>query len=104
MNSENLVPAKFYFDESEFNKTFIGLHNPQRTWNGWEMPLISIESINDLISELNGDYYQLKLDGDKIEIGYSDDLETIVDILEPIEIGEKIYYDFAWLGLCFQSK
>jgi hypothetical protein len=102
MTNQNLVPAIFYFDESENH--FIGLHNPQRTWNGWEMPLICINSINDLMSELNGDYYQLKFDGDKLEIGYSDDLETIVDILEPIEIDGKIYYDFAWLGLCFQSK
>lgn len=105
MTNLNLVPAKFYFDESETNVFFDGLHKPGNTWNGWAMPLISKDSINDVLEILHDDEYQIaKMDGDNV---YLQDLsfdDNEADILEPIEIDGQIYYDFSWLGFCFQSK
>jgi|LakMenEpi03Aug12_release.lakeMendotaPanAssembly.Ray.scaffolds.fasta_scaffold449299_2 hypothetical protein len=101
MNNQNLVPAIFSFDgEGKFK----GFHNPQKNWNGWAMPYISVHSIHDMINELNGEYYCLGFDGDKLVIDYADDFESTNDILDPIEIDGEIYYDFGWLGFCFESQ
>jgi hypothetical protein len=100
MNNSNLVPAIFSFDgEGKFK----GFHNPERTWNGWAMPYISVNSIHDLINELNGEYYSLIFDGDNLVIDYADDFESTQDILEPIVIDGDVYYDFGWLGFCFEA-
>ncbi len=104
MNNQNLVPAKFYFDESETNVFFDGLHKPGHTWNGWAMPLISKDSINDVLEILHCDYQIAKMDGDNVHLQDLSFDDNEADILEPIEIDGKIYYDFSWLGFCFQSK
>lgn len=103
MNTSNLVPAFFYFDESESKKTFKGLHNPSNRWNGWDNPLIAKEYVNDVLEILHCDYQIAKMEGDNVylqDLQY-DDVEA--EILEPIEIDGIIYYDFGWLGLCFES-
>ena len=102
MNNQNLVPAIFYFEN---NETFFGLHNPSSHWNGWSMPLISKDSINYLLKILHDGEYQIaKMDGDNVYLRDLSFDDNEADILEPIEIGGKIYYDFSYLGFCFQSR
>ena len=103
MNNSNLVPAKFYF--SEFNSLYDGFHDPSRNWNGWAMPMISEKSIKQLIKDLYDPEYMgifMRQNGD-VYI-YDMSLDSEPEILSPIEVEGKIYYDFAWLGLCFEVK
>lgn len=102
MNTSNLVPAFFSFDGE--GTPMKGLHDPKRNWNGWSMPYISADSIPNLISQLNVEYYKASIiDGDKLSLIYIDCDELIVDLLEPINIDGQIYYDFAWLGFTFEK-
>lgn len=103
MTTLNLVPAFFYFGDSNSTK-FKGLHNPLNLWNGWANPLIHSDSIQAVLDVLHDDEYQIaKMDGNKVylkELQY-DDVEA--DILEPIVIDGEVYYDFFYLGFCFES-
>jgi hypothetical protein len=102
MTNSNLVPAQFTFDGE--GTPMLGLHNPTRFWNGWAMPLISAESMPNLVSQMNVDFYQIDyIEGGRVTIFFQDDCDVVVDYLEPIEIEGKIYYDFAWLGYTFAT-
>jgi len=103
MTNQNLVSAKFKFDEMK--SFFIGLHNPSSTWNGWANPFISEKSINKLIKELRkSECLIVKMQKDKslyiLDTHYND---YEADILEPIEIDGQIYYYFGYLGYCFNA-
>lgn len=103
MNNENLVPAKFKFDE--LNSTYIGLHNPASRWNGWANPFISEKSIKKLLRHLNNPEYLIaKMQKDNsvylLDLQY-EDIEA--EILEPININGENYYYFGYLGYCFNA-
>jgi hypothetical protein len=103
MNNENLVPAKFKFDE--LNSVYIGLHNPSSTWNGWANPFISEKSIKKLLKDMNSPKNLIaKMQKDNsvylLDLQY-DDCEA--DVLEPIQIDGENYYYFGYLGYCFNS-
>jgi hypothetical protein len=103
MINENLVHAKFKFDE--LKSVYIGLHNPLSRWNGWANPFISEKSIKKLIRHLKvNDELIIKMQKDKslyiLDTQYPD---YEADILEPIEIDGQIYYYFGYLGYCFNS-
>lgn len=103
MNNSNLVPAFFYFDESNSAK-FKGLYNPQSTWNGWANPLINHESVQAVLDVLHDGEYQIaKMDGNKVYLKDLQFEDNEADILEPIVIDGDVYYDFGYLGFCFEA-
>lgn len=103
MNNSNLAPAFFYFGESNSAK-FKGLHNPKSTWNGWANPLIHHESVQAVLDVLHDGEYQLaKMDGNKVYLRDLQFEDNEADILEPIVIDGDVYYDFGYLGFCFEA-
>lgn len=100
MKNEILVPAIFTFDETECH--FKGLHNPKSGWNGWYMPYIHEDSINDFISivSTNEDNYQLE--GDSLHVtNYECGHVVYSGVIEPTIIEGGKYYNLGFEGLCF---
>ncbi len=75
-------------------------------WNGWAMPWIHHEDVDDLMNALNngGIAGKLEWDGDNIKVWEDhgeDELVYAYDIHPTDEFGENYYY-FGGEGLCFE--
>lgn len=85
----------------EGTRGYRALVNVNARWNGWLMPLVLKADAKKMLNDITCDEW-MKWYEDNGNIYIT--IDGYTDILEPIRIEGKTYYDFGNLGWCFCSS
>lgn len=114
----NLVKgiASFEGDEST---NMVAYCDPSKHWNGWAMPYIHSNHIDDLIARISYEDCYLERSGENIMVieYYQGEIQNTY-IIEPVLLGGEnyyklndvnqidgeMYYNFGFMGLCFDFE
>lgn len=114
----NLVKGIASF-EGETASNMVAYCDPSKRWNGWAMPYIHADYIEDLIARISYEDCILEMSGDNIRVYeyYEGEIQNSY-VIEPVLLGGdnyyklndvnlidgEMYYDFGFMGLCFDFE
>lgn len=101
-----LTACKVRIEGSE--STFAAFHNPNRTWNGWEMPYLTKSEALRFVADSNANAILNNVPPDARYDAETDNFvftsfDGIEEWVAPVTIDGRTLYDFATIGWCWDT-